>query len=110
MSFRFEYYTVLLRTWRAPALPSSTAAPLETERGRKRRLGQLRRQCALGGAGAVRGLCPDSGSRREQAPKSQSLSAATELCCFWFVNLLENKRHYHLWMWEITDRTLFFFP
>lgn len=64
----------------------------------------------LGGAGAVRGLCPDSGSRREQAPKSQSLSAATELRCFWFVNLLENKRHYHLWMWEIIDRTLFFFP
>lgn len=71
MSFRFEYYTVLLRTWRAPALPSSTAAPLETERGRKRRLGQLRRQCAhLGGRGRSAGcaLIPEAEENKLPSP------------------------------------------
>lgn len=47
-------------------------------------------------------LCSDFSGRREQAPKSQS-APATELCCFWFVRLLENKRHYRLRRWEIRE-------
>lgn len=92
-----------------PALPSSRAATLEREQGEVGERGEgagqgrhlLRRQCT---AGCCLQRCA---LITEAEERCQNLSMCLPLSYpkyFWLMHLLENKRQYHLWKWEITDR------